>query len=119
MLTSVDDFELTFTIELEAVLSPIIQFHPGESSAMLNFDLLKINILALYDIKCKWIVYPRGLNGYTKLAIDEWIKKSFNRRVLGNGIYMEVNGIVDPKTSTVAVAREGIHVGLNAFNQTL
>ena len=92
--------------------SGILLIHPGDNSGLINLAIqsLKGESSSFLTHEYK-VLHKEGFKRYFQGALDNWIKPVFNKRVLGNGIYVEDTKALDSKRSKV-VFENGFIVAL-------
>eukprot|EP00826_Nyctotherus_ovalis_P025646 TRINITY_DN1989_c0_g2_i10.p1 TRINITY_DN1989_c0_g2~~TRINITY_DN1989_c0_g2_i10.p1 ORF type:complete len:272 (-),score=34.04 TRINITY_DN1989_c0_g2_i10:119-934(-) len=92
----------------------VLEAMPGDTSGLLNFAITSLEGESSNFVAYKYkAVYREGYKRYFQTALDEWIKISFDKKVLGNGIYVEDTKALDVERSKVSFEKEKIIVMLN------
>lgn len=104
---------LEAVIDITGIFSPALMIKEGELSGILDLNIQSLEIANLDSLTCSYKpCYKEGLKSFLMSGLENWIKVSYSKNVLGSGIYLEYIGKLDSSRSKASVVNDEIEVML-------
>ncbi len=100
---------VTGVLCISGLFSPVVAIAAGERTALLKLSIDAMGVKVKDVQKFGYFsVVKVGLQSYVQSALDNWVAESFKQQVLGNGIYLELDSVLDPTKSYAEVVDTGV-----------
>jgi hypothetical protein len=109
-----EEYLLKVSTKVSGEFTGALLIHPGDNSGLINLAIQSLKGESSSFVTYKYtVLYKEGFRRYFQNALDNWIKPLFNKKVLGNGIYVEDTKPIDTQRSKVTFENEFIAALLN------